>query len=193
MSLGGVFILTALSLVAVGYFAFTDPKRRRAAKLDVLETRRFLCPARALLLAPGVYLLAAANWSGLAIWAGAVTVLGWVIAATPPHTYMAFNVAVVERAHGWRAVLHENGKTGFNAVRDLTGKIVAKWSVLRSNRADQNLSAASEIAELKARIVALEARLHRLEGGDKPPLITAEEPAKEAGADPQDDTQRKSG
>jgi len=90
MNAVSVFALVALSLLGLGYFLKTDPKRRRTAGLPMFESRRLLWPARALLLAPGALLLVLGHWSGLAIWAGTVTVVGWVLAATSGAAYSAF-------------------------------------------------------------------------------------------------------
>ncbi|MEL6206231.1 MAG: hypothetical protein AAFR47_13115 [Pseudomonadota bacterium] len=79
--------LIGVSLAGLGYMAVTDAKRRRVFDLPAFTGRRWLWPARAAVFGPGLVLAAAGHWSGATIWAGAVTVLGWAMAALPPATY----------------------------------------------------------------------------------------------------------
>ena len=72
-----------VTLLALAYLTATDPKRRRAFKLPPTR-RRFAWPVAVLVFAPGVALLAAGQAAAFAIWLGAVTVLGWLIAARAP-------------------------------------------------------------------------------------------------------------
>ncbi|MEM9248835.1 MAG: hypothetical protein AAGB05_09095 [Pseudomonadota bacterium] len=79
--------LTGLSLAGLGYMAVTDPKRRRVFRQPPLTGRRWLWPARVAVFAPAAVLVALGHWSGLMIWAGAVSVLGWAMAAVRPDGY----------------------------------------------------------------------------------------------------------
>lgn len=73
----------AVTLLALAHLTATDPKRRRAFKLPP-PRRRFAWPAGVLALAPGAALLAAGAGAAFVIWLGAITVLGWLIAARTP-------------------------------------------------------------------------------------------------------------
>lgn len=161
-----VFGLILLSLVGLGYLAWADPKRRRTFRQPRLDRRRLLWPARAAVFAPGLLLIALAHWSGLAIWAGAVTVLGWIMAAVSPDTYgLLVKRANAAAVHSFarlrlksRTVLEKcRTAIGWPVILDLTGVL------RRIGRTGAAGTSPDAIPELKARIVALEARLHRLE------------------------------
>jgi len=77
------FAAIAASLAGVGYLAGTDPKRRRAFRLPP-AARSSPRLGWALVLAPGVLLPFAAGGAGFTVWIGAVSVVGWAIAALPP-------------------------------------------------------------------------------------------------------------
>lgn len=159
-----IFGLIVLSLAGLGYLAWTDPKRRRVHGIPLPQRRRFLWPARVVVFGPGLLLTGLGHWSGLAIWAGAVTTLGWVLAALSPARY---------------AALMEHGRQSFTVLRRQTRALMAPvkaWIRLGAKRirtaAATSLSRIGPthatdtdyIAALEARIVALEARLMRLEG-----------------------------
>ncbi|MEM8648667.1 MAG: hypothetical protein AAGF86_20325, partial [Pseudomonadota bacterium] len=82
-----VFILILLSLYGLAYLMRTDPKRRRTHDLPQLKDRPLVWPARLMIFGPGAYLIAIGHWSGLSIWAGAITTLGWMMITTSPDTY----------------------------------------------------------------------------------------------------------
>lgn len=72
----------AVTLLGLAYLTATDPKRRRAFKLP--PHRRLVLPAFVLVLAPGVVLLVFGQGAAFVMWLGAVTVLGWLVAARAP-------------------------------------------------------------------------------------------------------------
>ncbi|MEM1079369.1 MAG: hypothetical protein AAGI09_12645 [Pseudomonadota bacterium] len=154
-------LLLITSLLGLGYIAATDPKRRRAFGQTKLETRPFLWPARGAVFAPGVLLLLGANWSGFTIWAGAVTVLGWIMAAIAPSSYAA----------AWRRLRREGQNRWHGAMSQVL--VFAAVGVARARRAVHAAAslfrqwlrrpATHESAALHARVAALEARLEALE------------------------------
>ena len=171
MSMGAVFALTLLSLLGLGYFVRTDPKRRRAFKQAKLDRRPLLWPARVALFGPGILLIATAHWSGLAIWAGTVTVVGWLMAAISPETYARRSGELHSATKG--AFSRFGRRVGHPLIIlsiAVSSRALMKLKTLRTRRADPANADPSleEVNELKARIVALEARLHRLENGPAP-------------------------
>ena len=173
-------ILTAilLSVLGLSYMTATDPKRRRGAKLQQYANRPLLWPARVALFGPGGVLIALGHWAGLSLWAGAITVIGWAIAAITPATYGQIHSDV-------RSRLTELGDSSRYHARQLVDRvsaqvrrvvpnvslpglpgrgIFARQSVTEhrtSSSSDQTPTA--DDRRLEARIIALEARLHRLE------------------------------
>lgn len=73
----------AVTLLGLAYLTATDPKRRRAFKRPP-PSRRLVLPAFALVFAPGVALLVFGQGAAFVMWLGAVTVLGWLVAARAP-------------------------------------------------------------------------------------------------------------
>ena len=73
----------AATLLGLAYLTATDPKRRRAFKLQP-RSRRLALPACILVFAPGVTLLAIDKSAAFVMWLGAIAVLGWLIAARAP-------------------------------------------------------------------------------------------------------------
>lgn len=166
-----IFAGIVLSLSGLAYLAATDPKRRRTHNLTKIEKRPFIWPARAATFGPGVYLTAIGHWSGLSIWAGAVTTLGWVIAAITPQTYAKLQADLRVQSESVRADAHEL----FQRLSSMPAKYVPEqlgvWRVKlpRLSKTSPEYPEAAEIVALKARIELLEARLARLETdqGDK--------------------------
>jgi len=94
----------AVSLAGVGYLAGTDPKRRRAFRLPP-AARSSPRLGWALVLAPGVLLPFAAGGAGFTVWIGAVSVVGWAIAALPPERTARVGrrcAGLVDRLAGFR-------------------------------------------------------------------------------------------
>lgn len=73
----------AATLLGLAYFTASDPKRRRAFKLPP-RGRSLTLPACALVFAPGIALLAFGQGAAFAMWLGAVSVVGWLLAARAP-------------------------------------------------------------------------------------------------------------
>ncbi|MEM9439395.1 MAG: hypothetical protein AAGA73_03025 [Pseudomonadota bacterium] len=180
MSFALVFALIAISLVGLGYLATTDPKRRRSHGLASLERQPLVWPSRVATFGPGILLIIVGHWSGLAIWAGAVTVLGWIIAALPPAQYTqlkdAFGIGVLKVTHTADNRIRDLRKvagtkaTSFvkEIARVLAGRVRglnASWQnwMTKPRWLLHKTEKTSEVSLLKARIKALEARIHHLE------------------------------
>lgn len=73
----------AATLLGLAYLTASDPKRRRAFKLPP-RGRSFTLPACVLVFAPGIALLAFGQGAAFAMWLGAVSVVGWLLAARAP-------------------------------------------------------------------------------------------------------------
>lgn len=134
----------AVSLAGVGYLAGTDPKRRRAFRLPP-AARSNPRLGWALVLLPGVLLPFAAGGAGFTVWIGAVSVVGWAIAALPPERTALIGrrcAELVDRLAGFRLRLPER------------------------------LPADDRVAALEARIRALEAQLAQ-QPTPKPPAVVA--------------------
>ncbi|MEM8553497.1 MAG: hypothetical protein AAGF71_01590 [Pseudomonadota bacterium] len=170
-------ILTAsivLSLVGLVYLASTDPKRRRAHGQSPVNRRLFLWPARLFVFGPGIVLIAIAHWSGLAIWAGAVTVLGWIMAAVSPSQYAQAQDVIIDSTQNLAKSSVAYVSPAVAAVGTMAGNLSSKIVRLRPATEPPVPAGPGRVAELEARIVALEARLHRLEGTSKPDANEAE-------------------
>lgn len=164
-----IFAAILISLAGLCYLSVTDPKRRRTHGLPKLDRRPFFWPARLATFGPGVFLTVIGHWSGLTIWAGAVTTLGWTMAAITPKTYAKLRADLrtyrqdywakaCERAHGLSRLPARYVPERIRAWRiDLPGLTTA---LMRPTQPVEDIEA------LKARITALEARLSRLESGD---------------------------
>ncbi|MEM8774220.1 MAG: hypothetical protein AAGF53_04250 [Pseudomonadota bacterium] len=170
MSLWLTLIAILISLAGISYFASTDNRRRSIHRMPQIERRRFAWLARLFTFAPGIVLLLSTNWSGLSIWAGAVMVLGWNIAALTPKNYSDLKQFILSS----KAQLTQSAKTLKNrfAGREpwpdgVTYTLIEKATKRRTINA--------EVSQLEARIVALEARLHRLES-EKAELVDVIQP-----------------
>lgn len=158
MSGGLLCALILLSLAALGYLAFTDPKRRRVHGMAPASGHRFLWPALLALFGPGLSLMVVGHWSGLMIWAGTMTVLGWIMAATPPALYASILATSAKTWSDARLLLARlNGQLRTGAGR---GRGLLERMDLRPQKQADN----SRTAALEARIAALEARLTLVEG-----------------------------
>lgn len=161
-----IFGLIVLSLAGLGYLAWTDPKRRRVHGIPLPQRRRCLWPARVVVFGPGLLLTGLGHWSGLAIWAGAVTTLGWVLAALSPARY----AALMEHGRQSFTVLQRRVRALMAPVKAWISvsaariKAAAATSLSRIGPAHPKAADTDTIASLEARIVALEAQLLRLEG-----------------------------
>ncbi|MEM9329925.1 MAG: hypothetical protein AAGA53_01290 [Pseudomonadota bacterium] len=152
-----VLLYTILSICGICYLAVTNPKRRRAFDLAVLSERRWIWPARLSVIVPFLFLVFTANWSGLSIWAGAVTVLGWIVAATSPHQISAIKRVVA------RIVLEATARSSaaISNVLNNENAISGKLSLLASK---QDLSKAKKkIRQLEGKIAKLEKKISEFE------------------------------
>ena len=74
----------AVSLAALLWLSFTDPKRRRAFARPAYPGPRRAGLAWTVALLPGPLLAPVAGGPGLVLWLGALTVTGWGLIAIPP-------------------------------------------------------------------------------------------------------------
>lgn len=172
-----IFACLVVSLAGLAYLALTDPKRRRTHGQEVLDRRPYLWPARIALFGPGVLLTGLGHWSGLTIWAGAVTTLGWLIAALSPATYAGLVQDVRRnRMEAWDW-LKAMAQTLFDVPARYVPERLKAWTLElpRMRKISPGRTQPAEVEELKARITALEARLYRLEHGEEPMTTLADE------------------
>lgn len=177
MSGSWVFAGLVFSLASLTYLASTDPKRRRSHGQKVLERPSLLWPARIVLWGPGMLLIGLGNWSGLVIWAGALTTLGWVLVAISPAAYAQLRKDIQRiRIQVWEQLGRRAQSLLETQARYVPERLRA-WSLkiprVRLSAAERTQSAVVE--ELNARITALEARLNRLERGEEPMTPMARE------------------
>lgn len=85
MILVGTIVATLVSTFAIWLSSQRDPKRRRVAGLEKVETSPLVrWGLLALSFAPGAILLAIGNISGFICWFAAITVTGWIVAVRRP-------------------------------------------------------------------------------------------------------------
>ncbi|MEM6480555.1 MAG: hypothetical protein AAF681_01820 [Pseudomonadota bacterium] len=170
MTGASIFALIVLSLAGLGYLAATDPKRRRIFKQSKIERRPFAWPARIATFAPGLYLTIIGHWSGLSIWAGAVTTVGWAMVAIQPDRYYQARVrffAVFQQATA-RVVPYMSVISGAlvsvaNAAwNGVTTRVGIPFTALRTH-GESSSAGGDTIVLLEARIAELEHRLATLE------------------------------
>lgn len=166
-----IVTLVLLSLTGLGYLAATDPKRRRIFKQSKLEERPLAWPARLATFGPGIYFISIGHWSGLSIWAGAVTTLGWAMVAVPPDRYAEGRAAM---ATARERVLTQGGpvlsrwlwgmgRLAGAILTPLKAAIARLLNALDTHRTNSTAVGTETIAKLEARIAELEARLMALE------------------------------
>ncbi|MEM9124945.1 MAG: hypothetical protein AAGB28_04150 [Pseudomonadota bacterium] len=154
-----VIVMIAVSLTGLGYLARTDAKRRRIFGQIALHRRRFIWPARLAVFGPGLLLVGLGHWSGLMIWAGAVTTLGWAMAAIRPQGY----VHALYAADGIAIAL----KRHMLNLWDLT---THRWTGLRVQLSDliapkhHKIVPEEQLATLQNRITSLQAELDMQKG-----------------------------
>lgn len=166
-----IFGLIGLSLGGLGYLSATDPKRRRIFGQSKVEHRPLLWPARLATFLPGVVFVVVGHWSGLTIWAGAVTTLGWAMVAVPPNRYREARALISKslRHASERGGPFLSGftKTTADATKYMWGQLTAGSKRLATAFAGfastPSGSDADKIARLEARIADLEGRLNALE------------------------------
>lgn len=144
------FLCITVSLLGIAYLAVTNPKRRRAFDQTELTTRAWVWPARAAVLIPLAFLTFTANWSGLSIWAGTVTVIGWIIAAISPER----SLAVKQCAFSFAGDMITYGKA-------TSGILAEKFFDLYQTAGSKKLR--EKVTEYETKIAMLEERIGQLE------------------------------
>lgn len=134
-------LAVAATTAALAYLAATDPKRRRAFGLAPWHRPRHATVAWSIALGVGPILLAAGTASDVVVWLGAITVIGWGIAAVNPVTAGRLAQAA-ERM--WPSLVGR-------CRRFLPGHLLS--AAVRQDGLDRR------IATLEQRIARLEARL----------------------------------
>ena len=136
------------SVAGVALLALFDPKRGRAVgEMRPPAAPPFKWTARALIFAPGAILALQGAWSPFAIWIGAVSVIGWGVAAMPVGGWAKL---------AWRA--RKYGRSLFSGVSTEFDSAVGTLS-----RAFGALTSGSRrVRDLEARVKALEAEVQRL-------------------------------
>ena len=162
MTPGFDLLYEMISLEGLAYFAFTDPKRRRVAELPQNAVRPFIWLARAAVFLPGFILLLIADWSGLAIWAGMITVLGWIMAAIQPADYARAVMWSRQRTTEVARFCSDYSKSAVPAARASAARLNKTISGAASGFAG-NETAEEKMSVLQTRVAALEARLDQLE------------------------------
>ena len=80
------WISVLISLAALLWLSWRDPKRRRVFGLAPLTPTPPAWPGWALVFIPAVFLLLFGTAAGVVIWMGSVCAFGWmVVAITPDH------------------------------------------------------------------------------------------------------------
>ncbi|MEM9369650.1 MAG: hypothetical protein AAGA26_00705 [Pseudomonadota bacterium] len=165
-ALWSIFALI-VSGTGVVYLAVTNAKRRRAFG-QVAVAQRWRLLARIAVWLPGIAAILVQDWALFTLWAGGITVLGWVIAATSPH-----HLAALHR--DWSVV----SATAHHHFLDVSGQLAAGVSSITARVGDVpgprigrlfERSSEKRIMTLEARIATLEARLARLEGANPKPM-----------------------
>ena len=175
-----VFVLITLSLTGLGYLAVTDPKRRRSFGQPKLDGRRLLWPARSAVFGPGVYLTLIGHWSGLSIWAGAVTTLGWAMAAIRPDTYARLRTLLRARRAESLAKAQQISGQLLQLPARLVPESLRAWAhtLPRLKTASKGMNRPADIETLTARIAELEARVQafaRMADRETPQAVTPEQ------------------
>lgn len=124
----GAIAALIVSVAVLIHLARTDPKRRRVFGMPEYEGRRWVWLSLAVLCAPGIALLASGDAAGFTIWLGALTVLGWGVAAVSPARAEALRSMALALAGrgghgmyaGWRGIVHNlrAARSGFAFLRD---------------------------------------------------------------------------
>ena len=145
MSILAIVTAVAASTAALAYLAAGDAKRRRVFGLSPLERKAWQTwLAIAGVLAPAVLLLyGGGGGAGFAVWCGAVSVVGWALAATSPAQATAMG-------------------------RRVTGGMAAAGRILRAVIRTARGTEDARLTRLERRVDALEAALARHEPAAKP-------------------------
>jgi hypothetical protein len=144
----------AVSLAALLWLSFTDPKRRRAFARPPYTGPRRVGFAWSAALLPGLFLPALAGGPGLVLWLGALTVIGWGLIAIPPGEGGALARAI-DRLAAWLGHQIDAFGRGLAALR-------ASRPLRARGAASAPLTLAARVAALEAQVRGLEADLARL-------------------------------
>ena len=144
-----VVLALAMSIAGIFYLAMTDAKRRRVFGLAAVEVRRWVWPARCAVFGPGMLLAALGNMAGFVIWLGALTVLGWTVAALPP-------TRLREMQKSMNADLITSRDRRKSAIASLRSRVAVSMAGtgMTFGREDP-----ARLAALEARVASLEERL----------------------------------
>ena len=77
-------VAVVLSLICIGLLAVSDPKRHRQGKVRIKLNQRLRMAVTGIALLPAIALAGSGNFSALLVWMGMFTVLGLLVALTPP-------------------------------------------------------------------------------------------------------------
>ncbi|WP_299848312.1 hypothetical protein [uncultured Roseovarius sp.] len=83
------FAAIIISLLALAWLSWRDPKRRRVFGLPALRVPLNAWPGWLVFSLPGAALLFAGTSAGLVIWMGAVCAFGWMLIAVTPEGWHA--------------------------------------------------------------------------------------------------------
>lgn len=116
-----------VNLAGLAYLTGTDPKRRRAFRMPPAVSAHPRLGWTAV-LAPGLVLPFAAGGGGFTVWIGAVSVIGWAIAALPPERTEGIArrcALLVDAITGFRPRLPARAEPGEDRVAALEARIRA--------------------------------------------------------------------
>jgi hypothetical protein len=157
MIVGPALAGTAVSFAAIGYLAATDPKRRSAFRLPPVP-RRHPRLAWTALLVPGLAVAGLAGGGGFLAWFGAVTVVGWAVAAVRPDGSGTLGLALADGL----ARLRDLSAEAVQRLRAIAARLVALRPALLARASTARDP--DRVAALEARVSALEAELAALRG-----------------------------
>lgn len=151
---------TGVSLAAIGYLAATDPKRRSAFRLPPVAERHPRLAWWAVLL-PGIAVTWFAGAGGMLVWAGAITVAGWALAAVRPGGTGALSGVLADAVSALRQGTGRAVAGTRTLLRGASTRLATARPAVRSSGGDR-------VAALEARVAALEAEIAALRGIDEP-------------------------
>ncbi|PZQ49889.1 MAG: hypothetical protein DI556_10580 [Rhodovulum sulfidophilum] len=152
-------LATGVSLAALLWLSFTDPKRRRSFGLKPYDGPRRAGLIWTIACLPGLFLPVLAGGAGFVLWLGALTVLAWAVVAVPPGRGGAIAVRLdraVAGVGGWLDARARGLGAAVAALRSRAGR--------RAAAAPGSASAgvAARVAELERKVMTLETELARL-------------------------------
>lgn len=151
----------AISLAALLWLSFTDPKRRRSFARPAYSGPRRTGLAWTVALLPGLLLPVIAGGPGVVLWFGALTVTGWALIAIPPGRGGAL-ADRLDRAAAWVGGRLDTWGRGFGA-----GAAALRSRLARPSGAAPAAPSgvADRVAELERKVMALETEIARLRHG----------------------------